>query len=267
MSKTFERRMGVSGLELREASDAITLTGYASTFDQPYDMGWYTETVAPGAFSRTLGTNPDVRLLINHGDLPLARTASGTLTLDTDAKGLRVSANLDPSDPDVARIAPKMRRGDLNQMSFGFRTNEDEWSKDMSQRTMRVLDLADGDVSVVTYPANTGAMASIRGDGPAIDSVVSALRTLETRGASPEDMAAILERAKPYFLGFRALPVEGAPVEPDGDDVCGACESDCCDCVDPDCDGTCCDACPESPARAAARTAHELRSRLLSLAG
>ena len=194
-----ERRMAVESLEIREASDSLTLSGYASTFNEPYNMGWYDETVAPGAFDRTLGTKPDVRLLINHGDLPLARTASGTLTLDTDSRGLRVSANLDPSDPDVARIAPKMRRGDLNQMSFGFRTNEDEWSKDMSKRTMRILDLADGDVSVVTYPANKGAMAALRGAGVAVDAIASALRSLEFRDASPEDIASVLTRALAYF--------------------------------------------------------------------
>ena len=264
--KTFERRMAVTGLEVREGSDSLTLTGYASTFDQPYDMGWYQETVDAGAFKRTLARIPDVRLLINHTDLPLARTTSGTLTLDSDKRGLMVSAELDPSDPDVARLAPKMKRGDVNQMSFAFRTNEDEWSKDMSQRTLRELDLNDGDVSVVTYPANPNASVAIRSDGPAVDAMASALRTLETRGATALDMADLLDRARGYF---RALPVAApADVVPDGDEACcGCCEGDCCDCTDPDCDGTCCDACPGSPARAAATLAHELRLRALRLVG
>lgn len=264
--KTFERRMAVAGLEVREASDSVTLTGYASTFDQPYDMGWYTETVDGDAFKRTLTRTPDVRLLINHTGLPLARTTSGTLTLDTDKRGLMVSAELDPTDPDVASLVPKMRRGDLSQMSFAFRANEDEWSKDMSQRTLRELDLNDGDVSVVTYPANPNASVAIRSDGPAVDAMSSALRTLETRGATALDMADLLDRARAYF---RALPVAAAVVvEPDGDEVCGTCEGDCCDCTDPDCDGTCCDACNDSPAgRAAALAALEHRTRLLSLLG
>src|SRR5690349_10489831 len=101
-----ERRMAVSDLEVRESSDILTLTGYASTFNQPYDMGWYTETVDPKAFQRTLGRKPDVRLLVNHDGLPLARTTSGTLTLDADSRGLLVSASLDRSDPDVERLAP-----------------------------------------------------------------------------------------------------------------------------------------------------------------
>jgi HK97 family phage prohead protease len=200
--KHFERRMAVSAVEFRDSGDAPTLTGYASTFNQPYDMGWYREQVAPGAFTRSLGRSPDVRLLINHGGLPLARTTSGTLHLDEDERGLRVSAELDPSDPDVASLVPKMKRGDLNQMSFGFRVmgeDGEEWSKDLSVRTLRTLDIHDGDVSVVTYPANPGTTVGVRSEGKALDAVSSALRTLEARDASTEDVVSVLTRALGYF--------------------------------------------------------------------
>jgi HK97 family phage prohead protease len=201
--KTFERRMTASGLEVRESSDALTLTGYASTFNSPYDMGWYTESVDPGAFKRTLGQTPDVRLLINHAGLPLARTTSGTLTLDTDSLGLRISAELDPADPDVAALAPKMRRGDLSQMSFAFRVMGDDgdaWSKDWTERTLLGLDLNDGDVSVVTYPANPGATAALRDGGhvPA-DALASVLRSLDARAAAGADIASVLKRALDHF--------------------------------------------------------------------
>lgn len=199
---TFERRMSVAGLEVRDDDNGITLTGYASTFNQPYDMGWYMETVDPGAFSRTLGRSPDVRLLINHAGLPLARSTSGTLTLDTDSHGLRVEASLDPTDPDVASLAPKMRRGDLSQMSFGFRVDGkdgDAWNSDLSERTLRQLDLNDGDVSVVTYPANPGTSAGLRTDAPSLEAVASALLTLEKRAATQEDIASVLARALGYF--------------------------------------------------------------------
>lgn len=239
MAKKFERRMAVSGLEVREASDVLTLTGYASTFNEPYDMGWYTESVDPAAFKRTLGQTPDVRLLVNHMGLPLARTTSGTLTLDTDSKGLRVSAELDPNDPDVASLAPKMRRGDLNQMSFGFRTNEDQWGKDMHTRTLLALDLNDGDVSVVTYPANPNASAAMRAaDVTSVDAIASALRTLEVRMAPTEDMASVLTRALAYFTSIDNIvdaaqdeiaevlnipnPDEDAALDADADDVARA---------------------------------------------
>jgi HK97 family phage prohead protease len=150
------------GLDVRSSSDSVTIEGYASTFNQPYDMGWYTETVASGAFSRPLGRNPDVRFLINHDGLPLARTTSRTLDLAQDTNGLHFRATCDASDPDVQRVAPKMIRGDLNEMSFAFGVVEDEWSEDYSQRTLRALNLDNGDVSLVTYPANPNATASMR---------------------------------------------------------------------------------------------------------
>lgn len=204
-----ERRMAATVLEVRDDDNAgVTLTGYASTFDDPYDMGWYTETVEAGAFKRTLGRKPDVRLLLNHGGLPLARTTSHTLTLDTDSKGLRVSAALDPSDPDVASMVPKMKRGDLNQMSFAFRVDSDLWEDDFSKRTLRELDLNNGDVSVVTYPANPNASATIRAAGPAIESVTSALRALEARGASEEDVVSVLTRALGYFTAIDTVEAQ-----------------------------------------------------------
>lgn len=202
---TIERRMAVSDLEVREESEALTLSGYASTFNQPYDMGWYTETVDPKAFQRTLGRKPDVRLLINHDGLPLARTTSGTLDLAADTRGLRVTARLDPTDPDVQRIAPKLARGDMNQMSFGFRTISDVWENDMSQRTLRELDLNDGDVSVVTYPANPGTTAAIRAEGHQVESLTSAIAALEARNASPEDVVSVLTRALAYFTAIDTI--------------------------------------------------------------
>lgn len=159
------RRMVTDGgLEVRSDSETVTVEGYASTFDQPYDMGWYSESVAQGAFTRTLKSNPDVRFLVNHDGLPLARTSSKTLELAQDTTGLHIRSELAANDPDVQRILPKMKRGDLNQMSFAFGIVKggDAWSEDRSQRTLTELSLAGGDVSIVTYPANPNAGIALR---------------------------------------------------------------------------------------------------------
>ena len=160
-------------------------------------MGIYTETVAPGAFRKTLSESPDVRFLINHDGLPLARTSSGTLELSEDSTGLHFRTTLDATDPDVARLAPKMRRGDLTQCSFAFRTIKDEWSADYSQRTMRELSLAQGDVSLVTYPANPTATAKLRAARDTVAAAPLFARILselgEGRSITPENMA-VLER-------------------------------------------------------------------------
>ena len=155
--------------EMRDdtAAGAPVFEGYASVFDTPYNMGPFWEQVDKRAFNRTLKASPDVRLLIDHVTGPLARTKSGTLELHTDTHGLHARATLDNSDPDVQRLLPKMRRGDLDQMSFSFRvagTAGDEWEygAERTLRTLKELSLADQDVSIVTYPASQSTSASIR---------------------------------------------------------------------------------------------------------
>lgn len=164
----FEMRTVAAQFEMRDdAQTGPTLEGYAATFGQPYDLGPFVEQIDRRAFDRTLSLQPDVRLLIDHEGQPLARTKSGTLNLFADSQGLQVRATLDPTDPDVQRLLPKMRRGDLDEMSFAFRVpaGGDSWDYSDPQRTLRTLNevsLSGGDVSVVTYPANPTTSVSVR---------------------------------------------------------------------------------------------------------
>ncbi len=153
-------------IELRELEPGgpIELRGHAATFDEPYPVGSFTETIARGAFKRTLGEYPDVSLLVNHAGAPLARTTSGTMQLTEDATGLHVRAELEPSDPDVQAILPKMRRGDMNEMSFAFRANRQSWSDDKTERLVQDVGIHRGDVSLVTAGANPSATASLRAE-------------------------------------------------------------------------------------------------------
>ena len=77
-----------------------------------------------------------------------------------DERGLRVEAELDPMNPDAARIISAMKRGDLSQMSFAFRTIKDNWNNDRSVRELREVQLFD--VSVVTFPAYEQTVAELR---------------------------------------------------------------------------------------------------------
>ena len=164
--RPYETRTVTASVEYRDDAEAPTIIGHAATFNQPYDVGFFTETIHPDAFKRTLSLGPDVRLLVDHEGQPLARTKSGTLKLGTDSRGLTVEASLDPTDPDVQRLLPKMRRGDMDQMSFAFRVpaGGDAWDHtgDMPKRTIREANLAGGDVSIVTYPANENASVALR---------------------------------------------------------------------------------------------------------
>jgi HK97 family phage prohead protease len=154
------RSVAYSNLELRANSDGSTLTGYAAVFDSPSEPLPWTEFVKRGAFTKTLKDGADVRLLIDHEGIPLARTKSGTLSLIEDERGLFVEADLDPSNPDAARVISAMRRGDMNQMSFAFRTIKDAWAKDRSTRDLKEVQLYD--VSIVTFPAYEETVAELR---------------------------------------------------------------------------------------------------------
>ena len=166
---TCETRTVAAAFEMRDdtATGSPVFEGYASVFDTPYNMGPFWEQVDKRAFNRTLNASPDVRLLVDHVGQPLARTKSGTLELHADTQGLHARATLDNSDPDVQRLLPKLRRGDLDQMSFSFRiagTNGDEWDYgvERTMRTLKELSLADQDVSIVTYPASHTTSATVR---------------------------------------------------------------------------------------------------------
>ena len=170
VTQTLDERRSVaySTLEVRAAFDGTKVVGYAAVFDSPSEPMPFVEYVRRGAFTKTLNDGADVRLLIDHEGVPLARTKSGTLSLIEDERGLRVEADLDPTNPDAARIISAMRRGDLSQMSFAFRTIKDSWNTDRSVRELREVQLFD--VSIVTFPAYEETVAELRAQSQ-VDSI------------------------------------------------------------------------------------------------
>ena len=162
------RSCSIDQFELRGDGDSLKLTGYASVFEEPYPIfggasgGGWDEIVDRGAFDRTLSEKPDTHLLINHEGMPLARTKSGTMRLSTDDRGLHVEADLDRRDPDVQALQVKMERGDMDEMSFAFRTIRHQWNDDETERRMLEVSIHKGDVSVVNFGANPATAAQLR---------------------------------------------------------------------------------------------------------
>lgn len=158
-------------IEVRDAQagDGLDFTGYASVFGAPYDMydffGPYSEQVTAGAFTDTLNqVNLDVPLVLNHDSLRrIARTTNGSLLLAEDDIGLRTDApNLDPTDADVAYIAPKLRAGLIDEMSFMFRITNGKWSPDYTSFQIDAADIHRGDVSIVGFGASPTTSAELR---------------------------------------------------------------------------------------------------------
>ena len=149
----------------------LQFDGLASATEQGYEMwdfyGPYTEIVSAGAFADTLArADLDVPLVLGHDQLRrIARTTNGSLTMEESDDGLRVLAELDPADPDVTYIAPKLRAGLIDEMSFAFRITRGQWSPDYTEYRIQSADLHRGDVAIVGFGANPYTDAARR-DAP-----------------------------------------------------------------------------------------------------
>lgn len=167
MTMERETRTLAASLELRaDAYGKVVVEGYAAVFNEPTNIGdAFVEVIAPGAFRGAIERKDDVEFLVNHGGLPLARTTAGNLRLREDDRGLHIRAVLDPEDPDVQRLVPKMRGKMIDQMSFAFQATRQQWdegSDDLPRRT--VQDVILYDVSAVNrgaYPQTSIALRSL----------------------------------------------------------------------------------------------------------
>lgn len=162
-----ERRISVSKLTTRAAGDGTNvIRGHAAVYNSlSQDLGGFREFIRFNAFYRALQSNPDVRCLFNHNpDLILGRTTSGTLRLSDDGVGLAIECDM--PDTNVANdLIESIRRGDVSQMSFGFRCTLDNWfygsdyvgpesvDPDEVIRELVDIDLDQGDCSPVVYAA------------------------------------------------------------------------------------------------------------------
>ncbi|MCB6829353.1 HK97 family phage prohead protease [Megamonas funiformis] len=145
--------------------------GYAAVFNQRALIwesewsGWkYMEVIDRNAFNGA--DMSDTVFKYNHGDVAmiLARTSNNTLTMNTDDKGLRISADIIDTNngTDVYKL---IKRGDLTKMSFAFtvkseRTEVDKENK-IYTRTITAFDKI-YDVAVVDVPAYDGTSIQAR---------------------------------------------------------------------------------------------------------
>ncbi|MBJ6633362.1 HK97 family phage prohead protease [Streptomyces sp. I5] len=165
-------RATLSGVQVRASGDdggTLEFLGHASVYERGYEMwdmfGPYTEIVSEGAGADSLArANLDVPLVLGHDQLRrLARTSTGSLFLTEDANGLHVHAPaLDPNDHDVAYIAPKLKAGLIDEMSFAFRIESGQWSPDYTEYRINRYDIHRGDVAIVGYGANPATTATMR---------------------------------------------------------------------------------------------------------
>lgn len=183
--KTLEVRLS-EGREYRDMApltraegDEKIVEGYATTFNQPYELfrdAWggtnyiFREQVDPAAFENC--DMDDVIMQYNHEGRVFARTSNGTLGLDADMKGLHIRADLGGTE--IGRqLYEEIEGGYTDKMSFGFRVGKDrvEQTEERDEETgittvvvlRTILEITKlYDVSAVSLPANDATSISVR---------------------------------------------------------------------------------------------------------
>lgn len=167
--RQYRRVMGI------ELGDEMVVEGYASTFNEPYELyrdGEYVvyEQIDARAFDDT--DMSDVIMQYNHEGRVFARNSNGTLTLTPDEKGLRIRADLGGTE--IGRqLYEEIKGGYTDKMSFGFRVGEDkrEITETADNITvMRTITKIEKlyDVSAVSIPANDATSISARSSGEGV---------------------------------------------------------------------------------------------------
>jgi uncharacterized protein len=152
------------GLELRQdLGGPLKIRGYAAVFNKLSEpLEGFREMILPGAFKKSI--TADVRALVGHDDTQIiGRTKSGTLTLREDDHGLYIE--IDPPNTQVGRdTVESIRRGDLDQMSFGFQVpkNGQKWRHEDKELIRELVEIDLADVSVVTFPAYPQTSVAVR---------------------------------------------------------------------------------------------------------
>lgn len=160
-----ERRSFVfDDIEVREDGDsgAPVLRGYVARFNVvSANLGGFVERIQPGAFSKTVG-EADIPLLLNHDpNIVLGRNTAGTLDIRERSAGLWIENQM-PDTQQARDILVSVKRGDITQGSFSFRTVNDDWDEEAEPllRTLQEAKLLD--VSLVTFPAYPGTSVGAR---------------------------------------------------------------------------------------------------------
>lgn len=160
--KNKETRQTFEAIEFRESDGSPTLTGYAALYNSETDLGYFRETILPGAFKRSLETpESDVRALWNHDtSFILGRAKAGTLRVFEDERGLGFELNL-PDTQAGRDTAISVKRGDITGMSFGFAVRDEEWDRsDGDLRKLKDIELYE--ISPVTFPAYADTTVAMR---------------------------------------------------------------------------------------------------------
>lgn len=197
-------------LETREDSRPV-IQGYAALFDvETVIYGMFRESIAPGAFRRSIQTGERVVSLFNHdSNYVLGSTSSGTMKVREDEKGLWIE--VEPPDTQVGRdVTEYIRRGDVQGQSFMFSIDKQEWTFAQDEREMdlrRITEVTLFEAGPVLFPAYPDTSVGLRSN--AEEAYKLARAEWERRGQKDEPV--IIEALAPSFEVGSRVKVKGTP--------------------------------------------------------
>ncbi len=144
--------------------EVIRISGYGSVTGKWYDVFNFKEQVAPGAFTKTLQENPDIRGMFNHNpEFLLGRTKSGTMDVEENKSGLRYEIRADALDPQAFSVSRKIGRGDVDGSSIAFFVpkGKEDWDEKKEPMRRKILEVELIETGPVTMPASPSTTAKI----------------------------------------------------------------------------------------------------------
>lgn len=179
------RSVDLASFERRTLDDGqMTVSGYATTFDEPYEL-WR----EPGfvVYERVLREAfddcdlSDVIMQFDHHGTVYARNSNGTLEVGPDDRGLFTRAFLGGTDAG-RQLYQEIDGGYVTKMSYGYRLRDDgldvRVTDELDDGTVIVMQTVRGiakvyDVSAVSLPANDMTSISARS---AADGAIGAIK-------------------------------------------------------------------------------------------
>ena len=143
-------------LQTRDDStdDEMKIAGYFVVFNTETEIwdGLF-EEISNKAFENI--DLSDIRALADHDTAKvLGRTKSKTLTLNVNEKGLFGEITINPDDTEAVNLYQRVKRGDIDQCSFGFSIlNETMEQREDGTTKWTITEIELFEVSVVTFPA------------------------------------------------------------------------------------------------------------------
>lgn len=161
-----EIRVVSNTLDLRSNQDTNkkNISGYINKFNTRSQYMGFFEEVAQGAFDKTLSDSHNIYAMYNHDSSKILGSTRGeNLKLYTDEIGLKFELDINENISYARDLYELVSNNDINGCSFGFRVNDDSWTRTEEGLDLRIIKEVElVEVTITPFPAYLDSEASCR---------------------------------------------------------------------------------------------------------